>query len=200
MSLSIQWLTLGAMLLSGIGMGVLFDGYRVVSNELRFPRWSLSLLDLTYWIASAIIVFRMLYVSNSGEVRAYVFVGLAIGAILYYLLFSKLTMTLTLWLIKAVKWCIQLIINIFHFLVIKPVMLLWTILLFILTISYKFTIGVGKFVLQLLRPIGKLLLWVLSPITKPLVKWLLPYWQSWNIPKHIVTLWNTLKQSLLRRK
>ena len=30
MSLSVQWLTMAMMLLSGIGMGVVFDGYRVV--------------------------------------------------------------------------------------------------------------------------------------------------------------------------
>jgi len=203
MSLSVQWLTLGTMLMSGVGMGVLFDGYRVISSELKFPRWSLSLLDLIYWIASAIIVFRMLYVSNSGEVRAYVFVGLAIGFLFYYWLFSKITTKMTLWLIKAVKWCIQIIVSIFYILVIKPILIIWAILLYITKLGSKFSIGTIKLVLQLLRPFVKLLLWILSPITKPLVRWLKPYWEKSNISTKLAKMWNIVKQrsqSWLRRK
>lgn len=203
MSLSIQWLTLGAMLLSGVGMGVVFDGYRVVSNELRFPRWSLSILDLLYWIASALVVFKMLYASNNGEVRAYVFFGLAMGALFYYLFFSKITMTITLWLIKAVKWCIHLIISIFHILVIKPIIIIWTIIIFIVTVLYKFTIGLGKFMLQLLRPFVKLILWMISPITKPIHKWLHPYWEKWAIIPRVKKFWTSniqIIQTWLRRK
>lgn len=203
MSLSIQWLTLGAMLLSGVGMGVIFDGYRVVSNELRFPRWSLSILDLLYWIASALLVFKMLYASNNGEVRAYVFFGLAVGALLYYLFFSKLTMVITLWLIKAVKWCIQIIISVFHLLVVKPIVIIWTILVFIVTVLYRFAIGMGKFMLQLLRPLVKLVLWIISPITKPIQKWLYPYWEKWEIIIRARKYWTSMIekiQSWLRRK
>lgn len=203
MSLSIQWLTLGVMLMSGVGMGILFDSYRVVSHEFKFPRWTLSMLDLTYWIASAIVVFRILFVSNSGEVRAYVFVGLAIGFLIYYWLFSKLTVNFTLWLIKAVKWCIQIVINIFHFLVVKPILILWAIVIYILVLSSKITIGIYRFVLQLLRPFVKLLLWILSPLLKPLVKWLKPYWEKWNISKKLANMRSILKQksqSWFRRK
>lgn len=203
MSLSIQWLTLGAMLLSGVGMGVIFDGYRVVSNELRFPRWSLSILDLLYWIASALLVFKMLYASNNGEVRAYVFFGLAVGALLYYLFFSKLTMVITLWLIKAVKWCIQIIISVFHLLVVKPIVIIWIILVFIVTVLYRFAIGMGKFMLQLLRPLVKLVLWIISPITKPIQKWLYPYWEKWEIIIRARKYWTSMIekiQSWLRRK
>ena len=203
MSLSIQWLTLGTMLMSGVGMGIIFDGYRVVSSEFKFPRWSLSLLDLLYWIASAMIVFRMLYVSNNGEVRAYVFVGLAIGVVVYYWLFSKATTKITLWLINAVKWCIQVIANVFHFIVIKPILVIWAILLYIMKLGSKITIGIGKLVLQLLRPFIKLTLWILSPITKPLGRWLNPYWEKSNISTKLAKMWNFVKQksqSWLRRK
>ena len=66
MNLQTQWLTLVWMLASGTLMGIAFDSYRVVSGQLRFPRWSVNLLDLFYWIASALFVFRMLYHVNQG--------------------------------------------------------------------------------------------------------------------------------------
>ena len=63
------------MLLSGIGMGVVFDGYRVVSDELRISRLWVPVFDLLYWIAATLAVFQVLSTSNEGEVRAYVFLG-----------------------------------------------------------------------------------------------------------------------------
>lgn len=189
--------------MSGIGMGILFDGYRVVSSELKFPRWTLSLLDLAYWIASAILVFRMLYVSNSGEVRAYVFVGLAIGALLYYWLFSNLTTALTRWVIRAIKWLIALFVKIFQITIIKPILLAWIVLLFFINVGTKFTFGVGKIVLQLLRPIFKLLLWLLSLVTKPLGRWLAPHWNKLRQNDRLQLYWQAVKgklRSWLRRK
>ncbi|WP_285855835.1 spore cortex biosynthesis protein YabQ [Paenibacillus camelliae] len=201
MSLTIQWLTLGAMIMSGIGMGILFDGYRVVSSEFKFPRWTLSCLDIAYWIASAILVFRMLYVSNYGEVRAYVFIGLAVGAILYYWLFSSFTTTLTKWLIQAIKWLISGIIRMFQLLIVKPLLFLWMVVLYILNLGTKFSIGIGKIMLQLVRPILKLVLWMLSPITKPLLRWLEPYGKSGM--ERLKQLWLAAAKRLpswLRRK
>lgn len=189
--------------MSGIGMGILFDGYRVVSSELKFPRWTLSLLDLAYWIVSAILVFRMLYVSNSGEVRAYVFIGLAAGALLYYWLFSHFTTALTKWMIKAVKRLIAVVKHVFHFMFIKPLLLLWAVLTFFIQLGTKITIGIGKFVLQLIRPIFKLLFWLSSPVLRPIGRWLSPIWMSIKENDRLRHLWQTAKQklwSLLRRK
>jgi len=187
--------------MSGIGMGILFDGYRVVSTEFKFPRWTLSVLDMAYWVFSAILVFRMLYVSNQGEVRAYVFIGLAVGALLYYWLFSTFTTALTKWLIRAIKSLIAWIIRIFQLLVIKPILFFWTIILFILNLGSKFTIGIGKFVLQLCRPVLKLVLWLLSPVIKPLQRWSAPYWTK--VRDRLQTLWQAVDKRLpswLRRK
>ena len=60
-------------------MGVAFDSYRVLAGQLRFPQWSKHTLDFLYWIAAAFFIFRMLYVTNDGQLRFYVFVGLFIG-------------------------------------------------------------------------------------------------------------------------
>jgi len=187
--------------MSGIGMGILFDGYRVVSSEFKFPRWTLSFLDMAYWIASAILVFRMLYVSNHGEVRAYVFIGLAIGALLYYWLFSSFTTALTKWLIRAIKWVFSFIIRTIQLLIIKPIIFLWMVILYILNLGSKFSIGIGKIMLQLIRPVLKLVLWLLSPITKPLSRWLEPYWNK--LKERLEQLWRATSKRLpswLRRK
>lgn len=197
MTLSVQWMTVAVMLLSGLGMGVVFDGYRVVSNELRFPRWWLPVLDIMYWMAAAVAVFRMLYASNNGEVRAYVFLGLAIGVILYYWLFSKPVIAIVKWLIGAVRSLIAFIVKLIRIFIIKPIILLYKGVIVILGFGSALTIFLLKIVVQLVRPAWLLLRWLVKPIIRPLGRWLKPHWEKWRIVERLMkglaairTIWN----------
>ncbi|MEK3884245.1 spore cortex biosynthesis protein YabQ [Paenibacillus sp. PL2-23] len=186
MSLATQWLTVAVMLVSGLGMGVVFDGYRVVSNELKFPRWWLPMLDIIYWMAAAVVVFRMLYASNNGEVRAYVFLGLAIGVILYYWLLSKTVIALVKWLIEAVRAMIRLMLKLLDWMIVKPILLLYKMVIVIVGFGTALTIFLLKIVVQLVRPIWLLLLWLLRPVTRPMGRWLKPQWESWRVEERLM--------------
>lgn len=184
------------MLLSGVGMGAVFDGYRVVSNELKLARWWLPMLDLIYWTAATIIVFRVLYASNNGEVRAYVFLGLLIGVVCYYWLFSKPVIALTVWLIGAVRALIRFFMKCVDILVIKPILLLYKLILVLLGFAAAFTVFLLKIVVQLVRPFWLLLLWILKPVTRPLGGWVMPIIRKWELPARwqkvrggTITLW-----------
>ncbi|WP_227872186.1 spore cortex biosynthesis protein YabQ [Paenibacillus albus] len=190
MSLSIQWLTMMTMLLSGIGMGIVFDGYRVVSDELKINRLWIPVLDLLYWIAATIIVFQVLSSSNEGEVRAYVFLGLFIGICLYYWLFSKITMKIVHVLIGTVRAIVHFVIRAFILLVIKPLLLLYRISRVILAFLRAFTIFIFKIVLQLVRPFWQLFAWMTKPIWKPVVR----YWTSRVNP--IIAKWRLKERTL----
>ncbi|CAM4307746.1 spore cortex biosynthesis protein YabQ [Paenibacillus alkaliterrae] len=188
MTLSMQWLTMAAMLLSGLGMGTVFDGYRVVSNELKFPRWWLPVLDVVYWMAAALVVFRVLYVSNNGEVRAYVFIGLATGVILYYLFLSKLVIVIIKWLIRAVRNVIALVLKCLDILIVKPLLLLYKLIIVILGFGSALTIFLFKIVIQLVRPFWRLLVWMVRPILRPIGRRLMPYLTKWQVKEKLAKL------------
>lgn len=176
-----QWLTMAAMLLSGLGMGMVFDGYRVVSNELKFPRWWLPVLDVIYWMAAALVVFRVLYASNNGEVRAYVFIGLAIGIVIYYFVLSRMVIVIVKWIIGAVRKLISILVKCVEILVIKPILLLYKLVLVIFAFGSALTIFVLKIVLQLVRPFWKLFVWMVRPAVRPVWRWLSSYITKWGI-------------------
>jgi spore cortex biosynthesis protein YabQ len=180
-----QWLTMAVMLLSGLGMGTVFDGYRVVSNELKFPRWWLPVLDVIYWMAAALVVFRVLYASNNGEVRAYVFIGLAIGIILYYLLLSKIVIVVVRWIIGAVRKLIAFVLKCLEILIVKPILLLYKLVMVILAFGSALTIFVLKIVVQLVRPFWKLFVWMVRPVIRPLGRWLSPYIAKWQLAERL---------------
>ncbi|WP_364154711.1 spore cortex biosynthesis protein YabQ [Paenibacillus sp. LPE1-1-1.1] len=180
MTLSMQWLTMAVMLLSGLGMGTVFDGYRVVTNELKFPRWWLPVLDVIYWMAAALVIFRVLYASNNGEVRAYVFIGLAIGIVIYYFLFSRMVIAAVKWLIGAVRKLISFVLRCLDILIVKPLLLLYKMVLVIFAFGSALTIFILKIVIQLVRPFWKLFVWMVRPITRPLGRWLSHYLSKWQ--------------------
>ena len=182
MSLDIQWYTITVMLMAGAGMGILFDSYRVISDHFKFPKWSLSVMDMLYWITSAFVVFRLLFLSNDGDVRGYVFVGLAIGAIIYATLLSQTYSKLVLLLITVVKRIVQFIFRLIDYIIIKPIIFLYKIVIFCIKFGTKFTIRTIQIMLQLLVPIVKLLFWPLKPLYKPLFKFIHHYWMMWMLP------------------
>lgn len=185
MTLSMQWLTMAVMLLSGLGMGTVFDGYRVLSNELRFPRWWLPVLDVIYWMAAALVVFRVLYASNNGEVRAYVFIGLAAGIVIYYLLLSRLVIVIVKWLIGAVRKLITFVLKCLDILIVKPILLIYKLLMVIFAFGSALTIFILKIVIQLVRPFWKLLVWMVRPVIRPIGRWLAPYVSKWQIAERL---------------
>ncbi|MBW7457098.1 spore cortex biosynthesis protein YabQ [Paenibacillus sepulcri] len=176
MSLSVQWWTMATMLLSGIGMGIVFDGYRVVSDELRIGRLWVPVLDLLYWIAATIIVFQVLSASNEGEVRAYVFLGLLLGIASYYWLFSKIVVKLVHFFIRAVRTLIQIIVKMFIYIVVRPLQLLYRLCKLIISFLIALALFLLKIVIQLTRPLWILVRWMMSPITKPVSRWVVGWW------------------------
>lgn len=185
MTLSTQWLTVAVMLLSGLSMGVVFDGYRVVSNELRFPRWWLPVLDVIYWMAAALAVFRVLYASNNGEVRAYVFLGLAVGVIVYYWALSKVVIQVVKWFIQAIRSLIAFMFRMVDLLLVKPIVLLYKLLKVILGFGTVLTIFLLKIMLQLVRPFWKLVAWMLGPLIRPIRRWLSSWMNRWKIAEKL---------------
>jgi spore cortex biosynthesis protein YabQ len=76
-------------ILSGMLVGLLFDGYRVLRGIIN-PRVIITDIgDLIFWLVATLLVFGTLLFVNWGEVRLYVFVGLTIGFALYVRMFSK---------------------------------------------------------------------------------------------------------------
>lgn len=79
-----QITTLVMIMVTGIILGLLFDCYRVLRGTCK-PRAGMTwFMDLGYWLLATAIVFVSLVLSNWGELRFYVFIGMVSGLGLYY--------------------------------------------------------------------------------------------------------------------
>lgn len=175
MSLQIQFFTFFMMFSSGWALGILFDVYRVVSRSLRLSRWVMSVLDIVYWIAVTLFVFKILYYSNQGEVRFFVFLGLLLGTAFYFYFISAYTVIAVKTLLKLLKDLYEIVVRCVELLVVRPIILLYKLFIIFLGILAAIAMFLFKIVVQLFYPIWK--------VIKGLSQWIgrtIP-WPSWMI-------------------
>ncbi|MEX2459906.1 MAG: spore cortex biosynthesis protein YabQ [Paenibacillaceae bacterium] len=146
MSLNDQFLTVGLMIGCGLGLGLFFDIYRVLTGKLRLIRGVIAILDIVFGMVAAVAVFRVLYYSNYGQLRFFIFFALLLGIYIYYQWFSRMVIRIVLWVIVGVEW----VWNVF---IVSPIQLFLKILWIFFGFFRALTIFFYKLMLQLAYPL-----------------------------------------------
>jgi spore cortex biosynthesis protein YabQ len=176
MTLQEQFLTIGLMFGCGLALGVVFDTYRVLTGQLRLPRWLISLADIFYWIGATGFVFRTLFYSNQGQIRMFVFIGLVAGVSFHYCFTSHTTIRMVRLLIRVAKWSYHLLLKLISILIVKPILVLYRLLWILLGILWAITLFLYKLVIQLLYPFWRMFRFF-ARLFGRLVRW--PVWGGW---------------------
>lgn len=111
-----------ATIATGAAAGFCYDYYRVVREVFRLKKAGTLVGDAVFWLVTTALVFFLLLRGNGGEVRLYVFIGLGLGALVYFYFFSG-----------PVKRLVRLKFFLLHRtwgILVRSVLLLWTALLF----------------------------------------------------------------------
>ncbi|MCK2021013.1 spore cortex biosynthesis protein YabQ [Peribacillus frigoritolerans] len=195
MTLTIQFYTLLAMIGMGSGFGAALDTYSRFLNRSERKRWIVFIHDLLFWIIQGLLIFYVLFLVNEGEFRLYLFLALLCGFSAYQALFKGFYQRFLEFLIILVIKLARFIANSVHMLIFLPIK--WVIVSLLAII-----IGIGKFVLALLKWAGKILLFILNVFWRPL-KWILTY--IWNllpvfVTKNVGKFYNKGKGILLKIK
>ncbi|MDM5282035.1 spore cortex biosynthesis protein YabQ [Peribacillus frigoritolerans] len=195
MTLTIQFYTLLAMIGMGSGFGAALDTYSRFLNRSERKRWIVFIHDFLFWIIQGLLIFYVLFLVNEGEFRLYLFLALLCGFSAYQALFKGFYQRFLEFLIILVIKLARFIANSVHMLIFLPIK--WVIVSILAII-----IGIGKFVLTLLKWVGKILLFILNIFWRPL-KWILTY--IWNllpvfVTKNVGKFYNKGKGILLKIK
>lgn len=106
MTLAVQGMIFGVMLLLGIILGMWADLLRYITR--RSKAILTALLDLLFWAVATCLVFVALYNLNFLELRLYAFFSLSLGFVLYYKLCSRYVLIFYAWAfgtaVKLLKW------------------------------------------------------------------------------------------------
>jgi len=78
-----------ASMLCGVGLVFVYDIFRIVRRLIPHGNIWIGIEDVCYWIFSTGIVFLLLYQKNDGMMRAFCFLGLVFGGLIYAAFFSR---------------------------------------------------------------------------------------------------------------
>jgi spore cortex biosynthesis protein YabQ len=101
-SLSSQMYIFLCSIIGGILIAFIYDAFRIKRKAVKTSTIIIYIEDLIFWIIVAFIMFAVIYFSNEGEVRGYIFIGSILGIILYTLIFSKIVMTAALFILRII--------------------------------------------------------------------------------------------------
>ena len=79
MTLSIQFITMAAMVLSGIYLGVIRDTFQRFAIYWKGRKLLSYLLEIIFWILQTLVVFYVLFLVNAGEIRLYIILACLLG-------------------------------------------------------------------------------------------------------------------------
>lgn len=105
----------------GILMGILFDLIRIFRKLLKHPNFLVQIEDMLYWIVCAFIGFYMFYVCNYASIRPFIFIGILLGAIFYFMTFSVVFMKIATIVIHYIKELVRKLIQAFKKCMIAPI-------------------------------------------------------------------------------
>ncbi|WP_059103618.1 spore cortex biosynthesis protein YabQ [Shouchella shacheensis] len=152
MSLSIQFYTMLSMGAMGIWLGAAIDTYARFTPERRTFNMLTAIVDVLFWVMQALFVFYVLFLTNLGEVRVYVFLALLCGYAAYQALFKTLYLRLLHGLLSAVKAIFFFLVHLLNSIVLVPMKWLlqvvyrlsmigvgtvWTVCFFLLKLIYR---------------------------------------------------------------
>lgn len=188
MSIAVQLQTILAMSLCGAVMGMGYDTYHVFRGKGRFPPWLVFLFDVMFWVASMGLVFVILVQVNDGIVRVPIFIGMLLGAWIYFILGSKSYIQFLLTVIKFSNWLYQTILMVLDTVIVRPILFLYRLVWMLLMFLFSIFMTIANFLSKLLRI-----------LTAPFARWIR------NMGKRIQGagkgIWTNLKKWLhLKRK
>ena len=105
----------------GVLMGTLFDLVRIFRKLIKHPNFLVQIEDMLYWIVCGFIGFYMLYVCNYADIRPFVFIGILLGAIFYFMTFSVIFMKIATIVIYYIKEFISKLIEVIKKYILAPI-------------------------------------------------------------------------------
>lgn len=91
------------------GMVVVFyyDFFRVLREVKRHGYWMTAVEDIVFCLGAGCIIVAVLYTYSQGQIRAFVLLGMGVGAILYNWGISPYTCGLVFFLVRKMKLALK---------------------------------------------------------------------------------------------
>ena len=130
--------------MTGLLIGLLFDIFRILRKSFKTPDFITYIEDIIFWILSGLLLLYSIFKFNNGELRLFILIGIVAGISIYILIFSKIFVNTSVFIINLLK-------KTFNILIIVPIK-------FISKLIYKILIKPLVFISRKIKKIIKKIL------------------------------------------
>lgn len=150
MSLTVQFYTMLCIIGAGTMIGLNFDTYNRFVN--RPKRWDIIVfgMDIFFWMVQAGVCFLVLLMVNQGELRFYLLIALLLGYSIYQVAIKNIYLKFLEWVIMIVVKIYRTILYLTNVIVIKPIIMVFTLMMAVLMFLLKLFLNAIKAVLFIL--------------------------------------------------
>ncbi|RDU34790.1 spore cortex biosynthesis protein YabQ [Neobacillus piezotolerans] len=164
MTLSVQFLTMAAMVSAGAAFGAMLDTYHRFLNRKNRKSWITFVNDILFWVVQALIVFYVLFHVNKGEIRFYIFLALLCGFAAYQALLKGAYLWILDRVINAAVTAGRFLAKTVRLLIFKPVTGLIQFAIALVLILMKAILSLLRLLLRIVYFLIRML--ILLPLEK----------------------------------
>lgn len=158
MTLSVQFITMIAMVLSGFYLGIIKDTYHRFTPYWKGNIFLVYFMEICFWLTQTVLVLYVLFRVNGGELRLYIFIACLLGFSIYQVFAAGVYK-------KLLEQVIRLVTAIYRF--------FERLVLVLIIIPIKWLIGLLIMIIfTILKIISAILLFILKVLLTP-IKWVL---------------------------
>ncbi|WP_188456137.1 spore cortex biosynthesis protein YabQ [Virgibacillus oceani] len=150
MTLSVQFMTMIAMVLAGFYLGIIQDTYRRFTRHWKGKVFLTYFIEVLFWLSQTLILFYVLFRVNAGELRFYVFLACLLGFAAYQALAANLYKRLLERVIKIVLVCLRFIKKLVQMIIINPIKFVIQTLITVILFIGHVLVTILLFILKLL--------------------------------------------------
>ncbi len=181
MTLSTQFITMISMVLSGVYVGASYHTFKRL-ERLWFSSivWK-YLLELTYWLLQAVVLYGILFLINEGILRFYVFLAIICGYAMYKSLFEKPFSRLLDVIFRIFHHIYRFLYRTIELIIVKPIVFIVTVLIISITKLFTFFFTILLVLLKVISWPIRALISILSKIfPQNAQKYLEPFYRIYS--------------------
>lgn len=99
--------------IAGMISGCVFDLFRCKRRNFNTPNIVVCIEDMLFWFIIGVIALYTSYIASNGQVRIYMLISMVLGALIYFLTFSKLFYKVFEFLCRYIKRLLEMVLKVF---------------------------------------------------------------------------------------
>lgn len=191
MSESFQYV--GAMLMTGVLLGIVFDFYNTVTGASKWLRWLRPSLDLMYWLLAAVLTYHFTLVTDAGRFRLYTFGLLLSGFLVYRVTLHNAVCKSVFAVVHMIQKTCLVIWRLVFSITIRPLVFVLHLGTRCLIVAYHIGRQVENLICRVVAILLRVLMFPFGPILQTMRPLQSKFAQSWE------GIWTSLSKWLIRK-